>query len=130
MVIAVSNKKRGFFYELYDRLRNGEDAVEKLSIISSLFTILGVSLGVVLAQIFVYIKFEIEFVLGLSFTLFVIAFAIVILYLFSIGFKFIRNESWHVAFKTAGILALLASLGLVLVFFWGVLEIIYQMTFK
>ncbi|PHB28881.1 hypothetical protein [Bacillus toyonensis] len=126
----MSNKKRGFFYELYDKLRNGEDAVEKLSIISSLFTILGVSLGVVLAQIFVYIKFEIEFVLGLSFTLFVIAFAIVILYLFSIGFKFIRNESWHVAFKAAGILALLASLGLVLVFFWEILGIIYQMTFK
>ncbi|MCU5380266.1 hypothetical protein OCA08_24335 [Bacillus cereus] len=124
------NRKRGFFYEIYDKLRNGENAVEKLSIISSLFTILGVSLGVVLAQIFVYVKFEIEFVLGLSFTLFVIAFAIVILYLFSIGFKFIRNEAWHVAFKIAGILALLASLGLVLVFFWEILVLIYYMTFK
>ncbi|PEE69257.1 hypothetical protein COM73_19985 [Bacillus thuringiensis] len=83
-----------------------------------------------MAQILVYIKFEIELVSGLSFTLFVIAFAIIILYLFSIGFKFIRKESWHVAFKTAGILDLLALLGLVLVFFWGILKIIYYITFK
>lgn len=130
MIITVNNKKKGFFHEIYDKLRNGDDAVEKLSIISSIFTILGVSLGVTFAQIFVYVKFKVEFVIGLSFTLIVIAFAIIILYLFSIGFKVICNESWHVAFKTAGILILIAAFGFVIAFFWGILEIIYFATFN
>ncbi|PRT06968.1 hypothetical protein C6356_00660 [Bacillus wiedmannii] len=119
------SKNSGFFKGLYEEYRSGKPS-EKLSIISNIFTIFGASVGVIFAQIFVYIKFKMTFLIAVSFSLVVLAAGLMVAALCLWAFSTIINGKMHIILKIAGAIICIALIIIFSVWFYSLLDLFFS----
>ncbi|MDA1811849.1 hypothetical protein H0911_06915 [Bacillus sp. HSTU-bmb18] len=121
------SKKKSFFPDLIDTYKSG-NASDKLSIISSIFTIFGVSLGVVLTQFLVNIN--IKSMVGIGFGLAVLSIGSLILYGILWAFNTVLKENNHILIKISGIFIWLAVLIIFFTLLYYTLEAIFYISIR